>query len=228
MHLRDMRIRMAALATAIALLPLAAVSATAGSAEPGETSPFVVEIHADWCGTCLFLASTWAQIERDLDDRARIVRFDVTDRARFERSRSEAQRLGLDDFFATHKGSTGVIAVLDGRTREPLMIRRGGNRPSRSIAKRSTGRSREPTPKRGRRDRGLPRPGDSAPPCGAIRRSQPRWQGRASSRCRPPTGGHRSPARSPPPSSHLRRGSVWAARGTSSGSYCPSPASRPA
>ncbi len=125
MHLRDMRLPVASLASVIALLALTTASASAGSAEPGKTSPFVVEIHADWCGTCLFLASTWAQIERDLDDRAHIVRFDVTDRARFERSRSEAQRLGLGEFFETHKRSTGVIAVLDGRIREPLMIRKG-------------------------------------------------------------------------------------------------------
>lgn len=120
-----MRLLMTPLATAIALLSMTAAPAAAVGAEPDAASPFVVEIHADWCGTCVFLASTWARIERDLDDRARIVRFDVTDRARLERSRSEAQRLGLGDFFEAHKGSTGMIAVLDGTTREPLAIHKG-------------------------------------------------------------------------------------------------------
>ena len=125
MRLRETGLQTAPLVAVITLLSLTAMPVSAERAEPGETSPFVVKIHADWCGTCLFLASTWAQIERELDDRARIVLFDVTDRARLERSRSEAQRLGLGDFFESHKGSTGVIAVLDGNTREPLTIRRG-------------------------------------------------------------------------------------------------------
>lgn len=119
-----MRLPMAVRTAAIALVFLTA-AASAARTEPDATSPFVVKVHADWCGTCLFLASTWSQIERDLDDRARIVRFDVTDRARLERSRSEAQRLGLGAFFEAYKGSTGVIAVLDGSTREPLTIRKG-------------------------------------------------------------------------------------------------------
>ncbi len=119
-----MRLSAAPLAALIALLSLATVPA-AVRAEASETSPFVVKIHADWCGTCLWLASTWARIERDLDDRARPVLFDVTDRARLEQSRKEAQRLGLGDFFESHRGSTGVIAVLDGTTREPLEIRKG-------------------------------------------------------------------------------------------------------
>ena len=119
-----MRFRRTLLTVAIALLAATAAPAPVG-AEPGPTSPFVVEIHADWCGTCTWLASTWAQIERDLGDRAHVVRFDVTDRDRLERSRAEAQRLGLAEFFESHKGSTGTIAVLDGSTREPLAIRKG-------------------------------------------------------------------------------------------------------
>lgn len=114
----------AALAAAASLL-LATPAPAAGPTEVDAGRPFVVEVHADWCGTCLWLASTWAQIERDLGGRARVVRFDVTDRASLDRSRAEAQRLGLTDFFESFKGRTGVIAVLDGASGEPLEIRQG-------------------------------------------------------------------------------------------------------
>ena len=51
--------------------------------------------------------------------------FDVTDRQRLGRSRAAAQELGLAEFFERHRGGTGVIAVLDGATGEPLALHKG-------------------------------------------------------------------------------------------------------
>ena len=87
--------------------------------------PFVVKIHADWCGTCTKLNPTWMQIEKELGDQAQLVVFDVTDKATLDRSRAEANRLGLTEFFDSYKSKTGTIAVIDGSTHEPVSVMRG-------------------------------------------------------------------------------------------------------
>ena len=62
--------------------------------------------------------------------------FDVTDRGAIERSRAEAQRLGLEAFFDAHKSKTGTVAVLNGATREPVSVMKGETRISRSSSMR--------------------------------------------------------------------------------------------
>jgi thiol-disulfide isomerase/thioredoxin len=75
----------------------------------------IVKIHADWCGTCMKLAPVFEVLERDVGDRATIVIFDVTDRTMVERSRKEADRLGIRPFFDANQAKTGIVAVLDAR-----------------------------------------------------------------------------------------------------------------
>lgn len=107
------------------LVALAAGPAAATPAEPDPGRPFVVKIHADWCGTCTRLAPTWTRIEQELGGRARVVVLDVTNRERLGRSRELAEELGLGAFFERHRGGTGVIAVLDGATGEPIALHKG-------------------------------------------------------------------------------------------------------
>lgn len=100
-------------------------AAGAAPAEPDTRRPFVVKIHADWCGTCTRLAPTWTRIEQELGEKARVVVFDVTDRKSLGRARVSAEQLGLAEFFERHRGGTGVIAVLDGASGEPLALHKG-------------------------------------------------------------------------------------------------------
>jgi thiol-disulfide isomerase/thioredoxin len=89
------------------------------------TRPFVIKMHANWCGTCTALEPVWEELEREFGAHARFVRFDVTDRAALARSQREAERLGLAEFLAEHKSQTGTISVLDGATREPVAVMQG-------------------------------------------------------------------------------------------------------
>jgi len=115
-----------AIAVALGLFILAGSTATAKDApERCSTKPYVVKIHADWCGSCKALESVWKRIETDLGDRAIAVTLDVSDRVAYTESLAVAERLGISDFFQEYRSRTGTIAVLACHTREPVAIMYG-------------------------------------------------------------------------------------------------------
>ncbi len=87
-----------------------------------QTKPLVVKIHADWCGSCRATQQTWDKIVTDLADEATAVKFDVSDRDAHRASAADAKRLGISEFFQEYDRRTGVIAVLDCNSREPLVV----------------------------------------------------------------------------------------------------------
>ena len=105
----------------VALQPTLVAIAGTGS-EACSEKPYVVMIHADWCGTCRALESTWAQIRTELGDQATLLLLDVTNRTAFEESRAKAARLEIDEFFHEYRSRTGTIAVLDCKTRKPVAV----------------------------------------------------------------------------------------------------------
>jgi thiol-disulfide isomerase/thioredoxin len=113
----------------LAGLCLAGASAQAGvsrvSAEEDASRPFVVKIHADWCGTCTRLEPTLDALEKEVGDGARIVVLDVTDKQTLAGATAEADRLGIREFFETYKSKTGTVGVLDGASREPVRVMKG-------------------------------------------------------------------------------------------------------
>ena len=121
-RLRSRRTRGWKFASSLTLLALLASTALASAAEPCTTKPYLIRIHADWCSTCKRLAPIWERIRSSLDEKATIVSFDVTDRAAYEQSRDEAERLGIGDFFARYRNRTGAVAVLDCKTLEPVEV----------------------------------------------------------------------------------------------------------
>jgi len=114
-----------ALAVVLAAGPGVAGETTPVSAAADASRPFVVKVHADWCGTCLRLAPTWEALQAQLGDGARLVVLDVTDRARLAAARAQAERLGLSTFFEAHKSKTGTVAVLRGDDRAPVEVLKG-------------------------------------------------------------------------------------------------------
>ena len=90
-----------------------------------EEKPLVVKIHADWCGSCRATQTTWEKVKSDLSDQATMVQFDVTDRASYEAAVAEAERRGILDFLNEFRRRTGSIAVLDCKTRKPLVVLSG-------------------------------------------------------------------------------------------------------
>jgi thiol-disulfide isomerase/thioredoxin len=99
-----------------------ALPAVAGS---GAKGPLVVKIHADWCGTCVKLNSTWEELQAQYGESARFVVLDVTDKQATLAASLEADRLGIREFFDANKGKTGTIGILDGSTGEVVEVFKG-------------------------------------------------------------------------------------------------------
>ena len=89
----------------------AAEAATAGK-------PYVVKLHAQWCPYCMITKGVWSEIEQAYAGRVHLVVLDFTNEANTAASRTEATRLGLDKFYQEYAGATGIIVVLDARTKE--------------------------------------------------------------------------------------------------------------
>jgi thiol-disulfide isomerase/thioredoxin len=97
-----------------------------GSSSADETAqPVFVKVHADWCGTCTRLEPTWSALQDEFGDEASFVVLDVTNRDALERAQAEADRLGIEAFFAVYKARTGTIGILDGKTGEPFVVMKG-------------------------------------------------------------------------------------------------------
>jgi thiol-disulfide isomerase/thioredoxin len=79
---------------------------------PCESGPYVVKIHAEWCGTCEAIAPTRERHRVEVGDRATLVTLDVTDRAAFEASRATAEELGVADVFLEYRGRGEKSCVL--------------------------------------------------------------------------------------------------------------------
>jgi len=90
------------------------ISATEAS---NPSKPFVVKLHSQWCHLCLITTSVWSQIEQEYGGRANFLVLDFTDDQTTDASKAAAERVGLGRVFE-ESGSTGVVLVVDGRTKE--------------------------------------------------------------------------------------------------------------
>lgn len=107
----------------VLLVLFGSAAATADDALEGcNGKPYVVKIHADWCWSCKALKSVWQRIETDLGDQAIIVTLDVSDRAAYMESQATAERLGIGEFFQEYRSRTGIVAILDCKMHEPVVI----------------------------------------------------------------------------------------------------------
>ena len=92
---------------------------------PPSRLPYVVMIHADWCGTCKGLKPVWERIQSDLAEQSTAVTFDVSDRPAYAESKRAADELGVSEFFSEYRGKTGTIGILACDTQEPVAILNG-------------------------------------------------------------------------------------------------------
>ena len=89
------------------------------------TRPYLAKLHAQWCPVCMLTKGAWAEIEREYAGRVNFVVFDSTTEADRERSRTEADRLGLRRILDDYYGATGMVLVIDPGT-ERVIAQLGG------------------------------------------------------------------------------------------------------
>ena len=98
--------------------PVVPAITSADAANPAK--PYVVKMHAQWCAVCMVTKDEWSQIERAYAGRVNLVVLDFTNEQKTEASRAEAARLGLQKFYDEYSGATGMIVVIDGRTKDVM------------------------------------------------------------------------------------------------------------
>jgi thiol-disulfide isomerase/thioredoxin len=94
--------------------PVAPAISAADAADPAK--PFVVKLHSQWCHLCLITTQVWSQIEKEYSGRVNFLVLDFTDDQTTDASKAAAERVGLGRVFE-ESGSTGVVLVVDGRTK---------------------------------------------------------------------------------------------------------------
>ena len=123
------------LGVAVALAGNAAAgSGEAVSAAEDASKPFLVKIHADWCGTCTRMNPTFEALEQKVGSESRIVVLDVTDKTTTAAARTEAERLGVTAFFEEYKSKTGTVGVLRGDDRAVVQVIKGATDPARYVS----------------------------------------------------------------------------------------------
>lgn len=118
------------LAAIVTLVSTASVGASAK--DEGALRPMLVEIFAEWCGTCAKLKPTFEKLEQEVGVEALIVILDVTDRPALEKSSKRADRLRIREFFDANRSMTGTVGVFDAQGRIVEVIR-GEHDPARYI-----------------------------------------------------------------------------------------------
>ncbi len=84
--------------------------------------PVVVDIFATWCAGCRKIKPTLEAIKKDYADTANFVVLDVTDKGTTQAAEAKAKKLGLENFFATHKSKTATVGILDPATGKVLKL----------------------------------------------------------------------------------------------------------
>jgi thiol-disulfide isomerase/thioredoxin len=78
--------------------------------------PVVVDIYASWCPACRNIAPTLSQLKQKYKNKVNFVVLDVRDRDSVADSNRMARKLGLTQFFNTHKAQTSTVAIIDPST----------------------------------------------------------------------------------------------------------------
>jgi thiol-disulfide isomerase/thioredoxin len=92
------------------------------------SKPYVVKLHARWCPVCMQTKDEWEQIAKAYGGRANLFVFDSTNETTIAKSQKQAAALGLDGILGDYHGASGMVLVINSRTRQ-VEASVGGNHP---------------------------------------------------------------------------------------------------
>ena len=80
----------------------------------------VVKFHADWCGNCVAMGSSFEDLqEKFKDDNIEFVKFDLTDKETTANADAKAKQIGISSILEDNR-KTGFILIIDNTTKEIL------------------------------------------------------------------------------------------------------------
>src|SRR5271167_2098633 len=103
--------------TLVTLLMLALAIPASFAAPPPDTRPYVLVVYADWCPYCQQLKPALARINDRYRDKIHFVRFDITTEETAAKSKQQAEKLGLADFYEKNHERTAVVIILNSSRR---------------------------------------------------------------------------------------------------------------
>ncbi len=111
--------------SALALVAALVLTGVAVAEEAAESSPLVVKIHADWCGTCQRLGPTWKELQERHGGAVQFEVLDVTSQQTSAAARARAEQLGIAALFERYARRTGSVLVVHSQTRELIEVLAG-------------------------------------------------------------------------------------------------------
>lgn len=80
----------------------------------------VVKFHADWCGNCLAMGSSFEDLQEIFkDNNIEFVKFDLTDKGTTAKAEIKANQIGISNILNDNK-RTGFILIIDNSSKEIL------------------------------------------------------------------------------------------------------------
>lgn len=80
----------------------------------------VVKFHADWCGSCVAMGSSFEDLQSKFkDDNIEFVKFDFTTKETTAKAASKAKQIGISNIFEKNQ-RTGFILIIDNSTKKVL------------------------------------------------------------------------------------------------------------
>ena len=104
------------------LLFAVVLTQTAFKAEKKSVNPdyLVVKFHADWCGNCLAMGSSFEDLQEKFKDaNIEFVKFDLTDKGTTAKADAKAKQIGISNILNKNR-RTGFILIIDNSTKEIL------------------------------------------------------------------------------------------------------------
>ncbi|APB32775.1 Thiol-disulfide isomerase and thioredoxins [Gloeomargarita lithophora Alchichica-D10] len=81
-----------------------------------QNQPVVVDMFATWCAGCQNIKPTLTQLRQRYQGKVNFVVFDVSDKKTAQAAETQAQKMGLGQYFAKTKSQTSTVAIIDPRT----------------------------------------------------------------------------------------------------------------
>ena len=110
----------------IASLAFALPTAWAASVTVEDAAPaaMLVQVHADWCGSCKVLDPRVADMGRTLDaENVLVVKLDYTDKASTAQANKMAAALGITDAVAANNGTGKLLVIRADRSLAAVLTR---------------------------------------------------------------------------------------------------------
>ena len=80
----------------------------------------VVKFHADWCGNCLAMGSSFEDLQEIFKEKnIEFVKFDLTDKGTTAKAEAKAKQIGISNILDDNR-KTGFILIIDNLTKEIL------------------------------------------------------------------------------------------------------------